>query len=188
MVGNFFHTWLSLLNALAFLPSLASFRQVIEKALFQLILFWIKGVKCCNIFKNSYYIYFGYNAPYNTDYRVYLFTLEQTVTQLSKTFSLKMSRRIKIKCCQCGQLNTVEYALFNHKTAGHPLSNYWTVGHTLYNHWTAGPTLSDYWTVGHALSNHQTIKYALSNYRTVGYPLSNQCTVGHKLLNHPTIE
>ena len=111
------------------------------------------------------------------DYVKLLFSLDQTVTQLSTALSLKMSSRSKINC---GQLNTVEYALYHHSTAGHPPCNHWKVGHTLLNHRTAGHTLSNYQTVEHALSNHRTVKYAMSNRQTVGHSLSNHWTaVGH---------
>ena len=90
-----------------------------------------KCVKFCNIFINSYFIYFGYNTPYVIDYKELLFSLYQTVTQLSTTQSYNISSRSKISCGHCGQLNTVEYALSNHCTAKHPLSNHWTVGYTL---------------------------------------------------------
>ena len=73
-------------------------------------------VKLCEIFINSYFIYFGYNMAYITDYEELLFSLDQTVTQLSTTLNLKISSRSQINCDQCGQLNTVEY--------GHPLSNH----------------------------------------------------------------
>ena len=100
-------------------------------AYFAIIFLLEKYVKFCDIVINSSFIHFGYNTAYITDYEELLFSLDQTVTQLSTTLSLKMSSRSKINCGHCGQLNTVEYALSNHWTAGHPLSNHWTVGHTL---------------------------------------------------------
>ena len=90
-----------------------------------------KCVKFRDIFINSYFINFGYNTAYITDYEELLLSLDQTVTQLSTTLSLNMSSRSKINCGHCGQLNTVKYALSNHWTAGHPLFTHWTVGHTL---------------------------------------------------------
>ena len=81
--------------------------------------------------KLFYLIYFGYNTSYITDYEELLLSLNQTVTQLCTTLSLNMSSRSKINCGHCGHLNTVEYALSNRQTAGHPLSNHRTVGHTL---------------------------------------------------------
>ena len=83
-----------------------------------------KCVEFCNIFINSCIIYFRYNPAYITDFDDLLFSLDQTVTHLSTTLSLKMSSRNKINCGHCRLLNTVEYALFNHQTAGHPLSNH----------------------------------------------------------------
>ena len=90
-----------------------------------------KCLKFCQIFKNSIFRYFGYNTACITYYEELLFSIDQTITQLSTTPSLRMSSRSKINCGHCGQLNTVEYALFNHWTAEHPLSNHWTAGHTL---------------------------------------------------------
>ena len=98
---------------------------------FAIILLLEKYVKFCNIFMNSYFICFGYNTAYITNYKEILFSQDQTVTHLITTLSLKMSSRCKINWGHCGQLNTVEYALSNHQKAGHPLSNNWTVGHTL---------------------------------------------------------
>ena len=67
----------------------------------------------------SYFIYSRYNTAYITDHEELLFSLDQTVTHLSTTLSLKMSSRSKINQGYCGQLNTVEYALSNHRTAGY---------------------------------------------------------------------
>ena len=47
-----------------------------------------KYIKFRDIFINSYFIYFGYNTAYITDYEQLLFSLDQTDTQLSTTLSL----------------------------------------------------------------------------------------------------
>ena len=41
-----------------------------------------KCLKLRDIFINSYFIYFGYNTAYITDYEELLLSLDQTVTQL----------------------------------------------------------------------------------------------------------
>ena len=88
---------------------------MLAQVLFFAMIFLLKKYgKFCNIFINSYFIYVGYNSPYNTDYEVLLFSVDITVTQISTTLSLKMSSRSTINCCHCGQLNTVKYTLFNH--------------------------------------------------------------------------
>ena len=90
-----------------------------------------KCVKFCNIFIKSNFFKFGYHTACITDYEALLLSLDQIVAQLSTTFSLNMISRSKINCGHCDQLNTVEYALSNHWTAGHPMSNHWTDGHAL---------------------------------------------------------
>ena len=71
------------------------------KGVYSAMIFLLKKcVKLCNIFIDSYFIYFGYNTASITDYEELLFSLDQTDTQLS----------------HCGQLNTVEYALSNYQT------------------------------------------------------------------------
>ena len=72
----------------------------------------------------SYFINLGYNTAYIKNYDQLLFSQEKTVTQLNTTLSLMMRNRSKINCGHCGQLNTVDYALSNHRRAGHPLSNH----------------------------------------------------------------
>ena len=100
-------------------------------AYFALIFLLEKCVTFCNIFINSYFVYFWFKTVFITDYVELLISLDQTVPQLSKTLRLKMSSRSKINCGHCGQLNTVEYALINHQTDENTLSNHWTVGFTL---------------------------------------------------------
>ena len=80
-----------------------------KDAYFAMIFLLEKCVTFCDIFKNSSFIYFGYNAAFITNYEELLFSLDQTVKQLNTTLSLKMSSRSKINCGYCGQLNTVEY-------------------------------------------------------------------------------
>ena len=101
---------------------------LMKGAYFATIFLWEKFKnQFSNIFINSYN-FVWYNTAYITDYEILLFSLDQKVTQLSTTLSLKMSSRSKINC---GQLNTVDYALYNHITAGHSPCSHWTVGHTL---------------------------------------------------------
>ena len=65
--------------------------------------------------------HFGYNTAYITYYEELLLNLDQTVTQLNTTLSLNMISKSTINFGHCGRLNTVEYALSNHCTAGHTL-------------------------------------------------------------------
>ena len=113
-------------------------------AYFAIIFLLKQGVKFSYIFINSYLIYFGYNTAYIADYEELLFSLDQNVTQLNKTLSLKMSSRSKINCGHGGQLNTVEYAVSSHRKARHPLSNHLTVFIQLSDGWTAQVQLSNY--------------------------------------------
>ena len=100
-------------------------------AYFAIIFLLEKCVKFRDTFRNPFFIYFWYNTAYITYYEELLFSLDQTITQLNTTLSQKMRIKSKINCGHCGHLNTVEYALCNHRTAGHLLSNHWTVGRTL---------------------------------------------------------
>ena len=98
---------------------------------FAMIFLLKKCLKFCNSFINSYFIHFGYNTSYITYHEELLLIPDKTFTQLNTTLSLNMSSRSKKYCGHCGQLNTFECALSNHRKTGHPLSNHWTVGHTL---------------------------------------------------------
>ena len=77
--------------------------------------------KIWDIFLKCYFIYFGYNTAYITDYEELLFSLDKTVTWLN--------------------YQTIKYVLSKYLTIGHALSNDWTIGQTLSYHWAAEHTI-----------------------------------------------
>ena len=91
-------------------------------------------VKFRDIFINSYFFHYGYNKAFITDYEELLFSLDQTVSQLSTTLSLRhiygyfifqQSSSVSFNIIFCAKRAKKIVLLHKFDTAGEDLGTIW---------------------------------------------------------------